>query len=91
MAGKRALRSTKSAETEHSSVETSSDSECDGLVDNAKKVKMNLKMKESKNSKLQYKDKQLYHEDPSFDVLKLCVISLPKFNMGNLQIRIVKF
>ena len=52
---------------------------------------MNLKMRESKNPKLPYKDKELYHEDSSFDVLKLCVVSLPKINIEDLEIRIVKF
>ena len=53
------------------------------------KKPLDLKMTKTKKAKIPFSDPKLYYKDLSFDVLKLCVVILPKLDIDNLKIRIV--
>ena len=51
--------------------------------------KVDLTVTKTKKTKIPFSDPKLYYKDSSFDVMKLCVVILPKLDIENLEIRIV--
>ena len=89
MTSKRTLRSSKMSEKDVLSNLDLSDVSSDGeVVELTKKVpRMDLVMSTTKHQKLPFGGSEMYHENESFDVLKLCVIKIPKLCLDSLEIR----
>ena len=88
MTTRRTLRSSKMPEKDVLSNFESDVSSDDEVVELCKKApRMDLVMSRTQHQKLPFGDSEMYHENESFDVLKVCVVVIPKLCLDSLEIR----